>query len=361
MKEKMILLALLISLECLFPKVSKPCTSFCIDNGEHLLFGTNLDWDIADGLVIINKRGVSKTAMKGSEKFQNLTKWNSKYASITFNQYGREIPWSGMNESGLVISTMMLGETEYPGSDARSSVESSQWLQYQLDSFSAVKEVIASDSSIRIKTSVGIGCHYLVCDSHGKCASIEFLKGKLVSHTEDSMPFKVLTNSTYEDAIAYLRGHIGFGGQTPISDSTNSLERFARAANMVTNYNLKKAGSPIDYAFAILNNVAFYYYTKWSIVYDVKNRYVYFRTSKNQDIRYVKLDFFNPSCPSPVKILDINNDLSGDVTGNFIDYKENINRNLIQSTYKQTYFLSDIEDEILEKIARYPETTTCID
>ena len=44
------------------------------------------------------------------------------------------------------------------------------------------------------------GLHYLVSDSTGKCASIEFLKGKMVCHTGWTMPVKVLVgaNSTYD-------------------------------------------------------------------------------------------------------------------------------------------------------------------
>ena len=32
--------------------------------------------------------------------------WVSKYGSVTFNQYGRELPTGGMNEAGLVVETI---------------------------------------------------------------------------------------------------------------------------------------------------------------------------------------------------------------------------------------------------------------
>lgn len=36
------------------------CTSFCLRNGEHAVFGTNFDNAFPDGLLFVNKRGVKK-------------------------------------------------------------------------------------------------------------------------------------------------------------------------------------------------------------------------------------------------------------------------------------------------------------
>jgi len=71
------------------------CTTFCLKNKGEVLFGKNYDWMIGHGMIFVNKRGVSK--MSAAEK--NPARWNSKYGSITFNQYGREAP-SGRHERG---------------------------------------------------------------------------------------------------------------------------------------------------------------------------------------------------------------------------------------------------------------------
>ena len=39
------------------------CTTFCLKRGSQAVFGKNYDWDVGDGLVIVNKRGVAKTAV----------------------------------------------------------------------------------------------------------------------------------------------------------------------------------------------------------------------------------------------------------------------------------------------------------
>lgn len=345
---------------CLLPQAGQPCTTFCLDHGDQHAFGKNYDWTVEDGLVIINKRRVSKTALanSGADPIQPA-RWTSRYGSMTFNQYGRELPMGGMNETGLVIESMLLTETEYPAPDSRPSISGLQWIQYQLDNFSTVEEVIASDSQLRISPGRDPGIHYLACDRAGDCASIEFLHGKMVVHTNETMPVKTLANSTYRESIEYLKRHHGSGAELPTLSSVNSLDRFVRAAHMVKTYDPKTQRSPVDYAFDILKNVRSSMDTQWSIIYDMQNLRAFFRTLSNQQIRYVDLKPFDLSCAKPVKVLDIHAQLSGDVTDNFIDYTRQINRNLIGNAFRKTVFLYHVTGRFLDKLAQYPESTIC--
>ncbi|CAB1085378.1 hypothetical protein D1AOALGA4SA_12866 [Olavius algarvensis Delta 1 endosymbiont] len=145
----------------LVPLSGQTCTTFCLDNGDRPIFGRNLDWLVGDGLVIINKRGVKKTAKTDPFEQNNLLTWTSKYGSATFNQHGREFPLGGINETGLVVETMVLEDTEYPSPDSRPAVENSQWVQYQLDNFSSIEEVIVGQSQIRIRERAWPGLHFL--------------------------------------------------------------------------------------------------------------------------------------------------------------------------------------------------------
>jgi choloylglycine hydrolase len=339
---------------CIMPQTGQACSTFCLDYNSQPVFGRNYDWDVDDGLVIVNKRNVLKT----SAAEESSISWTSKYGSVTFNQYGREFTHGGINEAGLVVELMWLSVTTYPSPDSRAGVDCLQWVQYQLDNFSTVAEVIVSDSQIRI-VSNSAPLHYLVCDSTGTCASIEFLDGKMVAHTGETMPFKVLTNSTYAQSVAFLKQHQGFGGPTPLGTTTSSLDRFARAANMLEHYDPTAAGEAVEYAFDILTNVAQGDRTKWSIAYDIAKRRVYFHTFVNSQIRYFDLTAFDFSCDTPVKVLDINADGSGDITNNFVDYARQLNRNLIGTAYRETDFLADVPDEVLDQIADYPESIIC--
>ena len=120
MKVRTLLFITCIFFICLIPQIGQPCTTFCLGKGDQLVFGRNFDWMVEDCLVIVNKRGVSKTAQLGPkwDKKQPAS-WTSKYGSITFNQMGRGDPTGGMNETGLVIEFMGLKITRYPEPDSR--------------------------------------------------------------------------------------------------------------------------------------------------------------------------------------------------------------------------------------------------
>jgi choloylglycine hydrolase len=274
-----------------------------------------------------------------------------------------------MNETGFVIELMALPATKYPTPDSRPSIFIEQWIQYQLDNFSTVEEVIASDSLLRI-TPNPPPLHFLVSDRIGNCAVIEFIGGKMVYYTKETMPVKALTNSKYAKSIKFWKN-----GKLPKKDQYRSVHRFVSAANMLKNYDPKTSKPIVDYAFDFLKNVAVGgidgtkvrsrgQATQLSIVYDIKNLRIYFRTLANQNIRYINLKSFDFTCKTPVKVLDVQTDLSGDVTKNFIDYTQQINRKLIENTFRKAYLipaLSGMPEKALDAISRYPETTICTD
>ena len=100
---------------CLKPEPVLSCTAFCLDNGNRPVFGRNFDWSLGDALVIINKRGITKKAISTQTgDADKQFKWVSRYASATFNQFGREFPLGGMNEAGLVVAALMLDTTRMP-------------------------------------------------------------------------------------------------------------------------------------------------------------------------------------------------------------------------------------------------------
>src|SRR6266850_694055 len=157
-----------IVLLSLCPNQSLACTTFCLVGKGEVLFGRNYDWTVGDALVLVNKRGVAKTATiidsyKGA-------KWVSKYGSVTFNQYGRENPTGGMNEVGLVVEQMWLSETEYPKVDTRPAVGTQEWIQYLLDNSATTAEAIKNVEGVRIESDVKV--HYQINGKAGNTASV---------------------------------------------------------------------------------------------------------------------------------------------------------------------------------------------
>lgn len=184
------------------PSANQMCTSFCLKDGDHCVFGTNMDHRIfREGQVFVNKRHVMKTAWESSTSGQ-YARWISRFGSVTFNIIGSQLVWAGMNEAGLMLSTMSLIETQEPAPDERPPLLLPLWGQYQLDNHSTIDEVIASDDLVRVTSAYD---HFLVCDRSGACAVIEFLDGEMVVYSEDNLPIQALTNSTYQDSLDALK------------------------------------------------------------------------------------------------------------------------------------------------------------
>jgi len=334
------------------------CSTFVLKSGLNLVFGRNYDWAIGYGFVMVNKRNLIKRSDNSSEPSAKSVQWISKYGSITFNQYGKEYPMGGMNEAGLVVEVMWLEETQFPHPDPRPMLEELQWVQYQLDTASSVKEVIASDASIRISTN-SVPIHFLVSDKTGEAATIEFLDGKMVSQTAETLPVKALTNSTYADSKEYLKNHKGFGGEREIGFSGNSLDRFARAAHMLTSYEKSKNKDIVEYAFSILESVDNEGWTQWSIVYDVTNRAVHFKTKDAPKIKMFSFEHLDFDCQTQSKVIDMQTDKKGNISGHFIAYSTEINRKLIGQSFKGTEFLENTPAAVMDQRARYPESMVC--
>ena len=333
-----------------------PCTTFCIKDNKNIIFGRNLDFSTGFGYVIINKRNVTKTALVFPP--ENPITWTSKYGSITFNQMGRELPYGGMNEAGLVIDQMWLDTTKYPEPDNRYGLTELQWVQYQLDNSATIDEVIASDRFVRISFQSFAPIHFLLCDQQGDMATIEYIDGEFVYHKGKDLPITVLSNSTYEESVNFTKKFIEFGGNDTIPKTNKSLDRFALAASMVKKFEESKPEDIIDYSFEILDTVSQGEATYWSIVYDIANMKIHYKTYGNRETRVISLEDFNFSCELPVLITDIENNIDS-IEKDFIDYSTELNKELIENTFSHVEFLKNIPPEVRDGIARYPESLIC--
>ena len=330
------------------------CTSFCIKDDATLVFGKNYDWHIDTGLIIVNKRNVTKKALL-LDNSDKPAEWTSKYGSVTFNQYGREIPNAGINEKGLILEVMMLPGTVYPDRDTRPAVMA--WVQYQLDNCSTIEDIIATDKTVRTATMSPMPLHYLACDRKGNVAIFEFLKGKFIYYKGADLPINALTNDTYENSLNYLKQHTGFGGDKKIPlGSTGSLDRFVCATDRIKNYNRPADGSPIKYAFETLDSVK--QSTQWMIVYDLKKMEIHFKTASYPQIRTIRVSNCDFDPKTPVQVISINTSHKGLLNPYLHHYETDLNRWMIYYTVKHTPMLSLLPDNLLEMLARYPESPT---
>ncbi len=316
------------------------CTTFALEGAGGRVVGKCYDWHLGHGLVVVNKRGVVKRAITLDPR-DRPAEWRSKYASVTFDQYGVELPNGGMNEAGLVVEVMWLDSTELESPDARPVVSELQWIQLQLDSYATTAEVIAHAGEVRITRAHG-RVHYLVCDRSGACAAIELVGGKRVVSTDA----RVLTNNTFAKSAAYLRG-LG-----PAPAGAGSLERFARVSRLAAR---PPAGALDDSAFRILESVC--RDSQWHIVYDPVRLRASFRTRRARAIKWVDLGRVDGSCRGPALGNDLDVSARGDMTERLHPLDASEERKLVERSLAD---VPGLPPGTIERVARYPSTLVCV-
>lgn len=328
------------------------CSSVCLNKKGHLILGNNMDWISGEGLIVVNKRNVTKHGFWYANNPEWT--WTSKYGSISLNTEGREFPIRGMNEAGLVIAEMMLTETRLPPAESLPVLSGSQWIQYQLDRSATVKDVIESQSVVRIDPSdwSGMASHFLLCDKSGTVAGIEWLNGQMIVYSDSTLPIPAMVNSTYESCI--LSGDDQSG-------------RFKPLADLYTAYDTVQNTDGVSYLFTMLQAAAVVNSmlpTKWSWAFDVHAMRFYLKTVVNDQLRYFDLKDFDFSCKTKVEVLDINSSETGNIRNAFTPYTTEINRELvtkIYSTYNQysSYLGRTYPQDTIEGIINFPESTHC--
>jgi choloylglycine hydrolase len=350
---KLILLVLVPLLLTVHSESCFSCTSFKLDTTSGPLIGKSYDWDFGDGLVILNKRDVSKKSVLLNPFSRRLT-WRSTYASVTFNQYGWEFPNGGMNEKGLVVEVLWLGDTIVPPFDLRPATNEVQIVQYALDYFATTAEFLNDLPRFRVANIMG-ELHYFVCDAGGACAVVEYLDGQL----KIASGAKVVTNDTQEDSLKYLKKFVGFGGNLPIPTDQESLSRFVRVSHDLKQYNGGLPAIAVDNAFNILNRVNYKLeiQTFWQIVYDPKNLKVYFKAEPTDALMTYDFKLDNLSCREPVMAYDLSLHRSGELANHLRPMTIKRNEALLKSVFDQSD--SFLLTRVKNKLSKYPLSTSC--
>jgi penicillin V acylase-like amidase (Ntn superfamily) len=344
---------LVLALALLLAAPAAACTTFCYLDGTRVLFGRNYDFEHGTGVVLVNPRGLAKTSASRG----NPASWQARFGSVTFNQFGQDQPMGGVNEKGLVVELMWLDEARYPPPDARPTVSVLEWIQYALDRFETVAEFLHGIETVRIAGRTPL--HFLVADRTGDAAAIEFLDGKLVTHRGPSLRARALANSTYADSLAYLERRVRQGDTAP-AFTRRSLDRFARAAELVAVATAQPAGSEEDAvgrAFAALEAVKQPHYTRWQIVYDLTAMRIHWRTEDNVTRRHLDVGALDFTCGA-VRGLGI--DAGHDAVGSaFAPHTVADNLALVRTSFSKTSFLSAVSAADVERLGRWPDSTRC--
>jgi choloylglycine hydrolase len=304
------------------------------DNGQAVLVGRTMDWyqEMKTNLVVY-PRGIKREGMSAI----NPLKWSSKYGSIVATVF--EATTDGMNERGLAAHILWLDEADYgKRKDKTKGLSVALWAQFYLDNFQTVAEAIQYTKAKTFQlepllypgTQDGITVHLALEDVHGDSAIIEYIKGKArIYHHHD---YLVLTNSpSFDQQLKNLQQYKGFGGNKSLPGTTDSQDRFVRAAYYGVHLpQAKTLSDAVSGVLSVVQNISEPYGlssrerieiepTLWRTVSDLTHKTYYFNSATNLAFIWTSLDKFNLQPGSPIMKLDLVNtpDLIGEVCEHF--------------------------------------------
>ena len=261
----------------------------CTIIAKNHLIGKNYDSVVTPGMMFTNKRGLIKNSVVFPPDLP--LEWVSAYGSITFSQSGKEMPVSGINETGFVVEQATLLSSVYPehqGKPVASCLEATQFL---LDTCNDVEQALKELNRINItKTSWPI--HFALFDMAGDRAVIEYLHGEKKIYRGNMIESIVLDNAEYEQQGCRM-------DLMSVADTFENLEEL-RAKDTV-----------------------------WSNVYDLKERKLYLRSTVDVEIMVFQIDQFDFSPQSE--------NLMFDIKGNWREFKifsEEANQSLINCFFR---------------------------
>jgi len=267
-----------------------PCSAIVLKDKNQIFVAKNFDWTYREGIIIKNLRGINKTAYYTNTGEQ--ANWTSKYGSITFNQNGKEMPFGGMNEKGLVVEMLWLKITRYNIDEEKKYVNELEWIQYQLDNFETVQQVIEHLNDLKIYPIKG-KIHYILTDVTGESVIIEYLNGKPVAYKKEANTCQAITNYSVFHSEPYKNQIKGIR-----KNNTFPAYRYYQLEQQISIIRNQSEIKEAD-AFDILRKVTIPkgdFKTMWSIVYNIHQKSISFFTDTHKEIKSINmsgLDFSN--------------------------------------------------------------------
>jgi choloylglycine hydrolase len=169
----------------------------------------------------------------------NPLKWTSKHGSVVMTGFDAGVS-DGMNECGLSAHLLTLVAVKHEPKDGRPELTDALWVQYVLDNFKTVNEVVEAHqtgsfrlvaaTSPALGHTVTLGSHLAVEDATGDSAIIEYVAGALSIH--HGSQYTIMTNDPpLDEMLQRMKKYKVFGGAQALpGESLEGETRFARLA-----------------------------------------------------------------------------------------------------------------------------------
>jgi hypothetical protein len=228
------------------------CTCFAAlsDEGDPL-FGRNFDWTTQSALLLFTDPpdGYASVTIVDTTYF-GLGKEEPSWAGRIDLLATPYMPFDGMNEHGLAVGMMAVPHAEPSRAPQQTTITSLHVIRLMLDYARDVDEAISLLGDYNVDFMGGPPVHYLIADSSGDSAVIEFVGGQM--HViRDEQPWQVATNFLITEADA--------------EDVGSSCWRYQAADEALQE--AQGHVSPED-AMTLLRKVS-QSSTRWSAVYDL--------------------------------------------------------------------------------------------
>lgn len=289
-------------------------------NPTAVVVARTYDWTTHyDESLWVLPQGMRRSGMVGD----NPAMWTSAYGSVVVAE-GGAIVSDGINDAGLSAHVLYMDGTQYPAHDpSLPDVSSSVWLQYFLDNYGSVADVVAHVSDVQM-VFVPFGgydtmpLHLAFEDSSGDSAVIEFINGATAVH--HGPQYNVMTNDPpLDQQLANLSNYQAFGGTTAgLPGGIQPEDRFVRASYFLQHLPVPDtAETALAYVAGIANNIsvpfgapyegdASTYPTWWVTAADLTNLTYYFHSTLSPNVFWVELSNLDLSPGAPAKRLDAN-------------------------------------------------------
>ncbi|HBU82391.1 MULTISPECIES: linear amide C-N hydrolase [Paenibacillus] len=314
------------------------------------LLGKNQDVPYKGAYIFTNKRGVAKSAIV--QPPERPAKWISRYGSLTISQVGKEMPNGGINEAGLVVEQTTLWQSTYTDDDRLPAVGELQWIQLLLDTCASVKEAEQASCSVRIAQPMS-RLHYMVADRSGDCAVFEFLGGAMYIYRGSSLPYSIMANTPYTEAIKNLEDKEERWRNAYSDYDRNSMDRFYKGATRLAGVIPVNERERLQFTQDSLEIVR-REDTAYTLIYDLEQMQLHFTTSIYPDLKTVRMgevDFSSDAAPLALNLQQR--------AVSYINYNVDLNRRIAESFFRDpvltTAFGWRITEDMIDFFASFPD------
>lgn len=333
---KKLLVSLSLALSLVSPTESFACTDFAVASKDGgIVVGRSMEWgQDLESRICYHKAGEKRTSSAPQKKAGKS--WTGKYNYLSMDAYKQDLSLDGMNDQGLAMEMLWFPTAVYQKVDPKDyekAVSVYDLGYYILSNFKSVEEVERDLPNIRIwgepseKWPINPAVHLALHDPSGKNLVIEFLDGQVVSHDN---PNGVLTNApNFQWHITNLANYITLTPDTPtplhvkgavlsphgqgggfigIPGDWTPPSRFVRTSCLLAYADpAQTTDQGLVLAQHILNavdipkgdirdqNTGGTDYSQWSVIKDLKNKKLYYRSYNNLNLRCLDLNKLSES------------------------------------------------------------------